>query len=168
MAERTNRKAAAAEDAHTSEPEAAPATPAAEQAAPQAPEAALATAAAPIETPERYAQRQPADGHPESTTNNVAANAALRSITGFNHRRLLSDDAEPRELSVDEIFEFPAGDDPKTTATVKQKVIEEYATENSSRLATHILFAAGQEVPVWQAKQLQDHYREHMSSPSQS
>src|SRR4051794_6087140 len=72
------------------------------------------TDAAPIEPPEAKKARSPHLGRPDSSTNPIAANAALRSPTGSNHRRLVTEDGTAIELT--DLFEFPAGDEPRMVA----------------------------------------------------
>ncbi|MFF4777539.1 hypothetical protein ACFY05_32250 [Microtetraspora fusca] len=119
--------------------------------------AAQQTAAAPLESPEALAQRSPELGIPDSTTNHIAANAALRSVSGSSHEGLV--DADGRPLDIDDVFEWPAAGDPRTVARVTTQVYERFKYPNASQIAMHLLFPAGAEVPLWQAHQLVDKYK---------
>ncbi|GIH95427.1 hypothetical protein ACFFMN_22955 [Planobispora siamensis] len=117
------------------------------------------TDAAPLEPPaERKRQQEPADGVPESTTNHVAANAALRSVPGSSHQGLVDEDGNP--LTADEVFDFPAAGNPSTFATVKTRVYERFKYPNASQVTTQLLYPAGAQVPVWIARQVTDKYRD--------
>lgn len=125
-----------------------------------APQVAMAmmSEAAPLEPPERAAQREPASGHPHSTTNHVAANAALRSVPGSTHEGLVDDDGNP--VNIDDVFEFPGEGNPSTIARVTKRVYERFRYPNTDTMATHLLYREGADVPLWQAHQLVARYKQ--------
>jgi hypothetical protein len=119
-----------------------------------------ATQAAPLAAPEDKPRRL---GHPESSTNFVAANAALRSVPGANHRRLL--DFDGNDLDPEQMFVFPEAESPSMLATVRKAIYEEFTYPNASTPTTHLLYPAEAKVPVEQALKLRDALRLQAEEP---
>lgn len=161
MATKSKAAEQAAQQAKQSDkPEDAPAAPEKQAAAVEPIAAHDVTAAAPLAAPERAAQLEPADGHADSSTDNVAAQAALRSPAGANFVRLVDPDGKALDVAKD-VFEYPAsGEDPKTTATVKTHVVEVYTSENARTASQQLLLTKGQEVPLGQVSQIIAKYEE--------
>ncbi|MEV8634261.1 hypothetical protein AB0395_21660 [Streptosporangium sp. NPDC051023] len=118
------------------------------------------SSAAPIDPPltARQMQQQPLHGHPDSTTNAVSASNALRSVPGSAHEGLVDENEQP--LDIEDVFVFPEAGDPSTFATVKVRVFERFKYPNASQVTSHLLYPAGAQVPVWQARKVVDKYRE--------
>lgn len=122
-----------------------------------APEAPSGTDAAPLTPDEATVQRSPHLGVPESSTNPVAANAAVMSPPGSAHVRLVGEDGN--RVGLDEVFEFPGPGNPRMVATVKQRVYQEFFYPNTSTPATHLLYPAGAEVPVPEAMRVVETFK---------
>jgi hypothetical protein len=146
---RTSPSASTAEESTPKKAAAAPA----EEPTSTASNEAVTTQAAPLDAPEKKVVL----GNPESSTNYVAANAALRSPPGANHIRLLTEDG--RELGPEDVFEFPPPESPSMLATVKQRVIQEFTYPGALTPTRHLMYPAGAQVPVGQALQLRDAMR---------
>lgn len=106
--------------------------------------AASATEAAPLEAPPA-----PERGNADSSTNFVAASAALRSPPGATHLRLVGDDGKP--ISADGVFTFPETGRPGTVAVVRQRTYEAFTPPNATTEVRQLLYPAGARVPVAQA-----------------
>ena len=113
--------------------------------------------AAPIEAPEAKRARSPHLGRTDSSTNPIAANAALRSPTGSKHLRLLGE--ADKALTLKDVFAFPVAGSAETLATVKETVYEEFTYPNTTAPARHLLFLAGARVPIGEAYRLIDTYK---------
>lgn len=108
-------------------------------------------AAAPLSPPADHAgQTEPKQGHPTSTTDQVYAEAAGRTIAGENHLRLVDDDGNvfgPGDL-------FDESDTTKTFVVAKTRIVEEFTYPNTTRTASRLLFVPGTRVPRWQAERI--------------
>jgi hypothetical protein len=118
---------------------------------------ASSTAAAPLEAPEKYQQRTPHLGDPGTSTNPVAANTGLSSVPGSDHHRLLNEAGDP--VPLDEVFEFPEYGSPSTLAVVRTRVFEEFTYPNTTTRTRHLMFPAGERVPVAEARRIIETYK---------
>jgi hypothetical protein len=119
------------------------------------------TDAAPLDAPEPRPRKL---GHPDSSTNFVAANAALRSPPGSNHVRLL--DASGADVDPESVFEFPPSESPSMMATVNRQVFQEFTYPEASTPTTQLLYPAGARVPVEQALKLRNALRLQAEEPA--
>lgn len=145
MAERKSKTATGPKATAESDAKAAPAP---ENAAADAAEAVTQTEAAPLDAPEPPRQL----GDPHTSTDFIAANAAVPTVPGTRHLRLLSPDGAP--LATEDLFEFPPADAPATLATVRRDVIQEFLYGGATTPCTRQLYKAGARVPVDQAVRL--------------
>jgi hypothetical protein len=124
-------------------------------------DAAQKTDAAPLSAPKESPRRL---GNPDSSTNFVAANAALRSVPGANHKRL--HDIDGNDVDPETVFEFPPAESPSILATVRQAVYEEYLPYGATTTRTsHLLYPAGAQVPVDQAVKVREAFRVQAEEP---
>lgn len=145
----------AADDGDTGQTAAEPAK--GEQAKPKATGSVMSTAAAPIEAPERTNQRTPHLGDPGTSTNPLSASAALRSVPGSDHRRLVDED--DNDVALESLFDFPKPGSPSTLATVPSRVYEEFNYPNTTTRARQLLYPAGALVPVFEARRVLDTFK---------
>jgi hypothetical protein len=83
-------------------------------------------------------------GHPTSSTNFVAANAAQRSVPGSNHVRLVDD--QGNDVAADDIFNDPDG--PSMFVTTKSRVYQEFTYPGARTVTTQLLYPAGARVTL--------------------
>lgn len=91
---------------------------------------------------------EPADGHPESSTNSVAANAAQRSVPGSNHIRLLDEDGN--DVDIEDVFEGPDG--PSMFVTTRMRLYQEFTYPKASTKTTQLLYPRGARVTLAEAE----------------
>lgn len=107
--------------------------------------------AAPLAPPADAAtQREPALGHPESTTDQPFAETGGRTIAGESHGRIV--DENGKKLSADDLFDD--SDPNKTFVTTKVRVFEEFTYPNTSRVSTRLMWVPGARVPRFQAERI--------------
>lgn len=106
-----------------------------------------APTAAPL-APDQGTQLSPRLGNPGSSTNPVAAAAALRSQPGTGHVQFVSEDGTA--LSPDDIFVDEGG----PTVTAKTRVHEVYRYRNATSHGVQLLYTPGQLVPRREADQV--------------
>lgn len=110
---------------------------------------------APIEAPDAALQTQPARGYDTSTTNTVAANAAVSTYPGEDHVRLVDEDGN----EIDGADLFNDSDGVQTFVTAKQRVFEVFRYPGAERTAQRLLYAAGARVDRLTAARLQEAYK---------
>lgn len=107
--------------------------------------------AAPLDPPADSAgQREPEHGYDESSTDQVYANTAGRTIAGESHERLVGEDG--KALSEGDLFD--ESDNTKTFVTTKTRIYEEFTYPNTNRTATRLVYAEGRRVPRFQAERI--------------
>lgn len=111
---------------------------------------AAETQAAPLSAPDPARKL----GDPYSSTDFVAANAALRSEPGARHIRLFDD--EGADIDPDDVFEFPPAESPSMLADVKRKTYQEFLYREARTPSTRLMYPAGARVPVWQALKVRE------------
>lgn len=108
----------------------------------------LPTEAGPLVPTDVKKVHEPADGHPESSTNSLTASAALRSIAGANHIRLHDD--QGNDIALDDIFTEPDG--ASRMVTVRRRVLETYTQPKARTPSTHLLYNVGARVTLAEAE----------------
>ncbi|MBO2461686.1 hypothetical protein [Actinomadura violacea] len=116
--------------------------------------------AAPLEAPESKPRRL---GHPESSTDFVAANAALMLPPGARHVRL--HDLAGNDIDPETLYEFPAAESPSHMATVPRQVLREFTYPEASTPTSQLFYPAGAVVPVQQALKVRDALRAVAEEP---
>lgn len=150
MAERKTKAARAAEEEATVDPQPEDATPS--EAEP--------SNAAPLEAPEPKPRRL---GHPDSSTDFVAANAALMLPPGARHIRL--HDMAGNDIDPETLYEFPPAESPSHLATVPRQVLREFLHREASTPVSQLFYPAGAVVPVQQALKVRDALRAVAEEP---
>jgi hypothetical protein len=115
--------------------------------------ATLSVAAAPLEPPAALAGVQPPDpetGYAESSTNPVAAAAALRTVPGDDHIDLIDDNGDP--VNPEELFDDPGAH--STIVRVNRRVIERFTYRGAARPATRLYLRPGQVVSRAEAERI--------------
>lgn len=156
MAERKTTKAAAGTDkpgAAADEPQ--------QSSNASADEASEATQAAPLEAPPARPSRL---GNPDSSTNFVAAAAALRSPSGSTHIRL--HDEDDNDVDPEGLFEFPPPESPSMLARVNERVFQQFTYPGATTPTSQLLYAQGAMVPVEQALWVRDALRTVADAPA--
>lgn len=90
--------------------------------------------------------RKPELGHRNSSTNPVSAAAALNSVPGSNHVRLVDDD--DNDVAIDDLFETKEPNDPSMFVTVRRRVYQEYTPYNATTTMRHLLYPKGARLTV--------------------
>jgi len=108
--------------------------------------------AAPVEPPDVTHVTEPKLGYVETSTDPIAAAAAVQSHVGDVTVKLVGPDGS--EVKPSEFFEVP--DDPRarTLRIVKHRVSEVFTVRQVKTPSRRLLFTAGQEVPVQMANTL--------------
>jgi hypothetical protein len=107
--------------------------------------------AAPVDVPkDRPTQVVPQLGHPESSTNPVAAASGLASYPGEDHVDYVDEDG--KSVNPDSIFNQPEG--PQTFVTAQQRVYERFTYPGSTRQTTRLAYAPGQRISIADAEHL--------------
>jgi hypothetical protein len=104
--------------------------------------------AAPLSAPEtRPGVRTELREQPEPQTqlDDVAGSAAVQTLAGEDHVRLLFDDGKPiKSADLDDLFvDYQDG----TLVQVTRRVEEEYTTRNATTKSRRLLFPAGEYIP---------------------
>lgn len=112
---------------------------------------AASTTAAPIDVPaDMAAQVLPEHGHVDSSSNPVAANAALHNPVGSTFMRLFGEDGK----DIDPADLFTAPDGPATTVMVRERVYQEFRYPGATTPTSQLLYPAGAVVPIDQAERV--------------
>lgn len=110
-------------------------------------------AAAPLEPPDL--QTKPAAGNPNSSTNPVAANAAVRTLPGDQHRRLVVPGAEPGTFEPADPDDLWFDQGPRfTIVQSRHRLFEEFTHHNARRTDRRLLYNQGTPVRRDQANEL--------------
>lgn len=112
----------------------------------------LATEAGPLVPSDVKNVHQPPDGHPDSSTNSVSANAAQRSVPGSNHVEILDEDGGA--VAIDDLFDAKDPTDPSVFVTVKQRVYQVFTYPGARTPTTQLLYPAGARVTVAEAERV--------------
>lgn len=108
----------------------------------------LPTEAGPLVPTDVQKVHEPADGHPESSTNTVAAGAALRTVPGENHVRLHTEDGE--DVDVEDLFTEPLG--ASRMVEVKQRVFQTFTYHKARTPTTRLAYNKGARIPLAEAE----------------
>jgi hypothetical protein len=112
----------------------------------------LATEAGPLVPTDVQNVHKPADGHPDSSTNSVSANAAQRSVPGSNHVKILDEDGGAVDL--DDLFDAKDPSDPSVFVTVKRRVYQVFTYPGARTPTTQLLYPAGARVTMVEAERV--------------
>ncbi len=151
----------------SSEPAVTPA-PSADQETPKKTENASKSAESEASKPTSAAPLDPPIGKPvraDVTVKGVAPNATTpQTFAKEGSVRLLDDDGN--EVNVDELFDYPAADNPGTLATVRTRVYREYRASGSRTVMKQLLYPAGALVPIFDANRVRAEHRQQPAEQS--
>lgn len=109
--------------------------------------------AAPMEPDDVKRATQPKLGDPQTSTDPIAAAAAIRSQAGDDTVDLV-DDATGKSIKPSQFFEVPDGPIARTYRRVNARVVEVYTVRHVKTPNRRLLFTDGQMVPVAMAETL--------------
>lgn len=126
----------------------------------------LATDAGPLVPSDVQKTREPAQGHLDSSTDAVGANAAQRSVPGTSHVQVVDED--DNEIAIDDLFTTKDPADPSVYVQTKRRVYQVFNYPGTRTQTRQLLYPAGARVTVFEAERVKAALREGTQDSAES
>lgn len=126
----------------------------------------VATDAGPLVPTDIQKTREPRRGHLDSSTDDVAANAARRTIAGSSHVKIV--DEQDNEVGVDDIFSTKDPSDPSVYVLTRQRVYQVFTYPGTKTPTRQLLYPEGARVTVFEAERVKAALRDGVQDSAES
>lgn len=126
----------------------------------------LATEAGPLVPSDVQKVEKPGQGHVDSSTDAVGANAAQRSVPGTSHVKVVDED--DNEIAVDDLFTAKDPADPSVFVHTRRRVYQIFTYPGARTQTRQLLYPQGARVTVFEAERVKNALREGAQDPAES